>query len=335
MLSNVSLKKLDIPISFLFRLLRNFSFGKVNEKCLVIRPGGMGDLILFDLAIQKANFDVMSFIFVIQRRAEPWAKFRDLNYVLLDQKFFKFLFFSKHRFVICSEQYFASAGDFSKLLVRKDGLLIGFDSNKRSQIFSRTIGYEENVHESVNFLKLLNVLPQMSFINSAPNTNVNGVRNLDYCVLSIGGTDSESRNLDVERWSFLARALNKENLPIYLTHSPRDWRIAEQISSAITINRAADTFQESVSFIKNSAFLISVDSGMIHVASFFNVPARVLFTSANIVKWSPIASSSIVLSHEYDCQPCSKFGQVPKCSYGYRCTQNLDAARVHGDFSNN
>lgn len=335
MLSDISLKKLDIPISFLFRLLRHFSCGKTNDKYLVIRPGGMGDLILFDLAIQKANMDVKSFVFVIQKRAEPWAKFRDLNYLLLDENFFKFLFFSKHRYVICSEQFFASAADFSKLFVRKDGLLIGFDSNKRSKIFSATIGYEENLHESANFLKLLKVLPQMSFIKSVPNENVSDVRNLDYCVLSIGGTDSESRNLDVERWSILVRTLNKENLPIYLTHSPQDWRIAEQVSNAIAIDRVADTFQESVSFIKNSAFLISVDSGMIHVASFYNVPARVLFTSANIVKWSPIASSSIILSHEYDCQPCSKFGQVPKCSYDYRCTQNLGAARVHGDFSNN
>jgi hypothetical protein len=335
MLSNGVLKKLDVTISVLFRFLKFFSFGKDSDKCLVIRPGGMGDLVLFDLAIRNADLDVDSFIFAIQKRAEPWAKFRDLNYVLLDANFFKFMFFSKHRFVICSEQFFASAADFSRFFLRKDSSLIGFDSNKRANIFTRQIDYDENLHESKNFQKLLNELPRLSIKSSVPKMNVSIIRNSDYCVLAIGGTDSESRNLDVERWLFLVKALNKENLPIYLTHSPQDWRIAEQLSRAMTISRIANSFQESIEFIQGSAYLISVDSGMVHVASFFNVPARVLFTSANVVKWRPIASSSWVLSHDFECQPCGKFGQVPKCLYSFRCTKNLDLAKVHSDFLNN
>lgn len=323
------LKKLDFPISVLFRFLKYFSFGKTDDKCLVVRPGGMGDLILFDLAIRMADFDVNSFIFIIQKRAEPWAKFRNLNYVLLDQNFLKFLFFSKYKYVICSEQYFASAADFSQKFVKKDGSLMGFDSNRRSKIFSKSVKYSENLHESSNFLSLLSLLPSMGFRNLAPDKNSADVKTSRYCVLSIGGGKSQSRNLDVESWSYLVKALNKENLPVYLTHAPQDFSIASLVSHVVEFDKISTSFEESVSFIQGSEFLISIDSGMVHVASFFDVPARVLFTSANIEKWRPLASSSLILSHDYECQPCSKFGQVPPCSFNFRCSKNLTAMRVH------
>ncbi len=59
---------------------------------------------------------------------------------------------------------------------------------------------------------------------------------------------------------------------------------------------------------------------MVHVASYFNVPSTVIFTSGQDYKWAPLTPGSLVLKRkDLSCQPCNRFGQVPPCPNGLIC----------------
>ena len=51
---------------------------------LIVRPGGLGDLVCLQMAIENLGLDIRRFRFIIERRSEPWAALHDLNYLSYD-----------------------------------------------------------------------------------------------------------------------------------------------------------------------------------------------------------------------------------------------------------
>jgi hypothetical protein len=54
------------------------------EKALVVRPGGMGDLIGADIALEELGRDARDFLWLIEERSRPWAEYRGLPFLCYD-----------------------------------------------------------------------------------------------------------------------------------------------------------------------------------------------------------------------------------------------------------
>ena len=61
--------------AFLWRARRQ------DPRLLIVRPGGMGDLILLCVAAENLGWDPRCFFWVIERRSSAWARHLGLDHV--------------------------------------------------------------------------------------------------------------------------------------------------------------------------------------------------------------------------------------------------------------
>jgi ADP-heptose:LPS heptosyltransferase len=107
-----------------------------------------------------------------------------------------------------------------------------------------------------------------------------------------------------------------------LTFSPGDQALAQAIARMRhpRTELVFGGFPEAVAATERAEMILTVDGGMTHVASYYGVPAVVLFTSGQLAKWRPLSfGSRTIAASDLGCRPCARFGQVPKCPNGYAC----------------
>jgi ADP-heptose:LPS heptosyltransferase len=79
-------------------------------------------------------------------------------------------------------------------------------------------------------------------------------------------------------------------------------------------------FSQLCDRIASSEEVLTIDSGFLHIASYYGVPTTGIFTSGRERKWASLArDSSIVRRNDLACQPCTWFGQVPVCAHNFAC----------------
>jgi ADP-heptose:LPS heptosyltransferase len=229
--------------------------------------------------------------------------------------------------VICTEQLFGLAGHLSNFLTSKNGRLIGFDTCKSSDLFTTKVEFVEDLHETENFNNLVKVvMNKETKLKSATRTTMS--RTPSYEVIILGGSDSESRSLTIEDWIYLVKQYGGQFSLFKIVAAPQDQELAKSLASRINADEISNSFESAISLVSGSKSVLTVDSGFVHIASYFGVPAKVLFTSGNPKKWSPLSSGSIVLQNGFSCQPCGKFGQVPPCNFSFRCKSNLSSLEL-------
>ena len=59
-------------------------FRRSDGRPLIVRPGGMGDLILLCVAAEDLGLDPRNFFWLIERRSRAWAQRRGLDYCCYD-----------------------------------------------------------------------------------------------------------------------------------------------------------------------------------------------------------------------------------------------------------
>lgn len=323
------LKSLDSIIS---RVLQSVPFPSLgsdrsSRSILIVRPGGLGDLVLLTLSMRQFTSDFSRFTFLIETRSKEWAKFLQLDYVCYDKNPITLLFTKRFHSVVCTEQFFGIAGHVSRFLTAKHGELIGFTTNRSSNFFSKSVPFVEDLHESENFSHLMSVA-----LNQGKEHTFASPRRPDvgsnYEVVVLGGFESESRSLNLEDWVYLIKKYGKESSPYKIVAARNDMSFARALALKIGSKEISTSFHEALEFVANANAILTVDSGFVHVASYFGIPAKVLFTSGNPIKWSPLSPGSQILSNEFECQPCAKFGQVPQCNFAFRCKSNLSTLKM-------
>lgn len=323
------LKKLDstlstlsilfIPLIYILKLLvRN----RTNES-LIIRPGGMGDLIILCHALKKNNKSLEDYTWIIEKRSELWAKHLKLKYICYDKDPINTFLrnFGKYKEVYNTEQRFGLSQIYSYACCSKNSLLHSFSTNKLSILADRAIEYESvNSHEIVEFSKLFNLNTKLIDYYAVQN---NISQNSNYNIFWMSGLNQESRSLSIDKLcEFIRNQHNKEML--FLLSAPADQEYTKKLSERLTdvdIKNEIyfDSFEKYIDKLKDSSHLLSIDSGPVHIASYYSVPTITLFTSGIIAKWSPLTKGSRIYNKSLACSPCTRFGQVPKCNNQYSC----------------
>lgn len=286
-------------------------FGTI-ENVAVLRPGGLGDLVVLTRAALKLSIDIRQILWVVERRNAPWAEYLNIPHLLYDRPTdFTALLRGRRRFhvVLNSEQFHGLATLFAARLARPGGKLIGFSSNPRADYFDEQIPYNPRALSAFDAFQALfasaagPLLRQGSFEMTPPQLSEAPAAPGRYRVVVLGGLQSAQRRLGIEDWvrivSF-AQRYRSDSLPVYLLGAPADRAISEKIAVAAggTTNLVGVLpFPRVIETIRCAGRVFGVDSGLLHVADFFGVPtSAVYFSEEKRTEWPPQTSGSEMLS---------------------------------------
>jgi hypothetical protein len=295
-----------------------------REPLLVLRPGGMGDLIMAQLALEAWGAGQVEAEWVVERRSENWARFAGLNYHCYDRAPLETFWRLKGRFktVVNTEQRFGLSQAYALGCLSTKGRLWSFGSNRAGRI-GATVPYDwKEEHESAAFHRLfaaaLDRPASAEALRPRRREPATGPR-----IIGLAGLEAKSRHLHEHQYVDLIRPWLGDH-PGLICCAPRDRPFALQLAQRWPVQvRVLDAdFDGMCCAIARAPALFCMDGGMVHIASYFGVPATVVFTSGRTAKWAPLAAGSgVVQRTDLPCQPCTVFGQVPPCPHQYACKQ--------------
>ena len=297
----------------------------VQAKPLILRPGGMGDLILLCVAAEELGIDKSDFRWVIETRSAPWARHLGLDHVCYDEALLGTHWRAAGRYplVINTEQRFGLSQATALAARAGGGRVVSFDTNVAAAWSDEVVRYDPfEAHESVEFGRLLAAalrLQKPVVIRArrrrAPPT--------DRPVVGLGGLQSDSRRLSEETW-FEITSRWSGGRPIYITAAPLDRPFARRLADRLgaSVELFEGDFDAVCELVRRSSDVLTIDSGFLHIASYYGVPVTSIFTSSREKKWASLSpGSSLIRRDDLACQPCALYAQVPKCRYDFACTR--------------
>ena len=232
--------------------------------------------------------------------------------------------------------------------------VIDLHSNLRTQILKLKLGVIAKGFNKLNWEKFLltnfktNILPDVHivdryldtvkflgitndnkgldfFLSDADKVDLNEFPN-DYVAFVIGGQHA-TKILPTAKIISICKTLNKA---VLLIGGPDDKARGDEISKASgAINTCGDhSLLQSAFLIKNSAYVISHDTGMMHIAAAFKKKIYSVWGNTipefGMYPYLSDKNSKMIEVQDLSCRPCSKIG-YDKCPKGhFKCMQEID-----------
>lgn len=153
-------------------------------------------------------------------------------------------------------------------------------------------------HEVDNDRRLLGAvgINSTSMPNLALPANGKAPLGSPYVVLHLwpGGANFEERSWPVDSWRTLAAALQARGFEIVLTGGPGDRSVTQTITDQwtrdgiTTHNAASDDWDASIKWLGFAAGVISVNTGVMHVAAALGTPTIALNGPTSGTRWGPL-----------------------------------------------
>lgn len=296
---------------------------------LIVRPGGMGDLIMLCVAAENLGRDPREFFWVIERRSSVWARHLGLDYLCYDEHPLVNPARIAGRFglVINSEQLFGLSQAAAALACGRGAKLACFETNRAARWADVRVSYDpDSAHEAVMFQNLLAAalgLPERDC--SEPAVRPRMAAAVEKPVVGVSGLQSESRRFSEAEWARFIEA-RTGGRPFWIASSETDRLVARRLAGRFP-GRAEvfeGDFDDLCGLIQRAGEVLTVDGGFLHIASYYGVPVTGLFTSGRDRKWAALGQGSQALLREgLACRPCTRFGQTPPCRYHFACKEAL------------
>jgi heptosyltransferase I len=147
----------------------------------------------------------------------------------------------------------------------------------------------------------------------------------DYAVI-VPGARWETKRWPPEQFGKLASLLP---LPSIIVGSQGDIHIADDIV-ALSDNKASSlagktNFQELIAIVRGAKFMISNDSGPMHIGAALGVPVYAIFGPTDPLRTGPYGKGHTIIRGDVSCSPCFK----RKCN-DMKCMKNISAEKVCG-----
>ena len=147
-----------------------------------------------------------------------------------------------------------------------------------------------------------------------------------------GAEFGSAKRWPVSHYSALAELVLKQDpqAQIVLLGSAKDNDVCEEIHSIVpaTLNLAGKTsLKEAIALIAGLDVLVTNDSGLMHVASAFDLPVIAIYGSTDYKHTPPFSDQSCIVSLDLACAPCQK----RECPLGHHnCMNLLGPEKVYG-----
>lgn len=312
---------------------------QVKSECiksiLIIRPGGMGDMILLLPVIDfvRKSFPDASIKIVCEKRNIDVLRLAGMadNALVYDANPLRFLYeiFNTHfDIAIDTEQFHHFSAVFS--ILSGAAIRIGFKINpQRNPLYTHLINYTPDGPEGEQFMKLLAPLPVTTIAYKLENSLAGRVTNNDpvqnaperasYAAIHMGAS-SKYKLWSTEKYTELINLLKtRHKLNAVIIGGKKDSLHADQVvekttNSAKTVSFAGKlNLSETCKLMKDARIFIGTDSGLAHLAIALGLPTVVLFGPSDHLKWGLIDNRHAVVKHELPCSPCFIFGYHKPC----------------------
>ena len=144
-----------------------------------------------------------------------------------------------------------------------------------------------------------------------------------------GATYGSAKRWFPERFAEVADALSEEwDAAVVLMGSVPEMPLSAEIEAAMKrkpVNLAGrTTVRELMSLLSGCFFLVTNDSGPMHIAAAFDVPIAAIFGPTDWNKTSPWTDRARVVRVDVDCSPC----HLRECDRGHECMLGITANMV-------
>lgn len=202
----------------------------------------------------------------------------------------------------------------------------------RHWIYDLAVEHSASVHEVENFRRLIQFLGVSA--TGFPSIDMDGLDKGHVVVHAFaGGTKPYLKEWPRERWVSVIDGLTGQNRVVYLTGIGADAESAEAIRSDCghperVISVAGKlSFVETAQLLKDAGVVISVNTGILHLAAALGCDVIGLHGPTSPVRWGPLSARGVVVSSRLDCAPCLNLGFDYGCSVN-RCMQAISANEV-------
>ena len=220
-------------------------------------------------------------------------------------------------------------------------LRIGFETpgQYRHSVYGQTAMHGDDVHEVMNYRRLLAAagIPGSHIPALRPPRSDGRVRRV---VMHIrpGGTAAEMKMWPETYWITLIDHITASGIPIVLTGSRQDWEQLENIRirchapSLIDNSAGRLSLVEIAGLLASSAAVVSVDTGVMHIAAALDCRLVALFGATSPLRWGPMNAHARTLYSNRDCSPCVSLGLEAGCGSN-QCLADLTPEAVMNELT--
>ncbi len=316
------------------------------EKILVIRPGGIGDAILFYPLLHhlRSRFPGSELHILVEKRNHAVLGANNIaDKVYLYDRFMTVdllkVMLSHYDLVIDTEQYHNLSAVVAFLIGAK--YRCGFDTGPRGKLFTHRVEYSQKIYEVYSFLNLFSSITGegTTFNQNSPFYPVNEkfiswaknqLRRFDakeIAVLCSGATAPE-RRWGPKKYAELAEWLIKQDFNVILIGAKSERQdsldIEKRVPAEKILNLVGKTsIPQAAAVVSLADIYVSSDTGVLHAAYGVGTPTVHLFGPGILEKWAPVGKRYIAITKNLPCSPCTEYGYTPPCPFNAKCVHMI------------
>ncbi len=220
---------------------------------------------------------------------------------------------------------------------------IGFRTSgqHRHYGYDISIDHQKDIHELQNYRNLIRAvgvkgeaLPGLG--NFRADVEPDFTPKTPYAVLHMfpGGSRALMKEWPEKQWVQVAHFCVSNGLTVVLTGGSGDVARAQAFidkmnGNGLVLNLAGSLqLQQLPKFLSNARIVISVDTGVMHIAAASGAKLIALHGPTSPERWGPLNTDAMVIKPEnMDCAPCLHLGFEHKCQKNI-CLRNISAQEV-------
>tara|TARA_B100000683_G_scaffold268776_1_gene304558 strand:- start:20031 stop:20981 length:951 start_codon:yes stop_codon:yes gene_type:complete len=156
-----------------------------------------------------------------------------------------------------------------------------------------------------------------------------GIYNSEYISFAIGGTHF-TKILPIGK---IIEICNHQDKQVILVGGKEDFDRGERIAAQCdnVINTCGDfTLNQAAYIVKNSNFLITHDTGMMHIAAAFKMKIISVFGGTHpqlgFTPYLPNPNNKIIQIENLNCRPCHRYGKSKCPKNHFKCMKDIDVS---------
>lgn len=309
------------------------------RRILVIRPGGMGDMILLQPMLHALRRScpgaLIDLVCERRNREIPELAGTSNDMLLYDAQPLRTLWLLLRRrydLAIDTEQFH----NFSAVMAWISGapVRVGFKINPgRNPIYTHLVNYDLEGYEADEFMRLLAPLgvQEEAVVEGCLSGSGQQVRSAPPAGPGCGqvlihiAPSTRYKYWAQEKVATLAKRLITGEVPgipdpvVGLVGGHRDAALARRIAALagqgerVKIMAGEFTLRETADLIARATLFIGGDSGLAHMAVALGTPTVVLFGPSDPLKWGVKSPNNAVVCRNLACAPCFIFGYHKRC----------------------
>lgn len=199
---------------------------------------------------------------------------------------------------------------------------IGFNTKGqyRHFIYDKWVLHNDFMHEHENYCELLKLINIIEF--EKPNLLLeNGYENNfeKYVVLHLfaGGSKADLKHLPLEVWQEVSQYIIEQGYQVFVTGAPSDSNRLNKfikMSKLDIVNMSGKlSLKQTAQLLTNSKLVISIDTGIMHLASALDCDLIAVYGPTDPKRWGPLSDKSHCVYLNKKCAPCISLGFESNC----------------------